>query len=480
MRDRWLTGVETADAAAGPSIRVRDPASDAVIATLPKAGAREAAAAMHAAARALETWRTVPAATRARILHRASDALLERLEDLSRLITLECGKPLKESQGEVRYAADYLRGAAEEAVRLADQVFDPRRPGVRAIAVHEPIGVCAAITPWNFPMAMLARKVAPALAAGCTMVAKPAEETPLSAFALADVLVSGGLPPGVLNVIVGDAPEIAATWLADPRLRKLTFTGSTETGRMLLRGAADQVVRCSMELGGHAAFILLPGADLDAAVAGAMAAKFRNAGQTCICPNRFLVHRDLASAFAARLAMAAAELLVGPGIEPASNMGPLIHDDAVIKVRRHVQDALDRGGRLVTGGHTLPLPNRPNRFFLPTVITECHPEMLCFREETFGPVAPIMAVASADEAVAVANASPWGLAGYVFGPTEAAESVARSLACGVVGVNEAAPSNAYAPFGGVKWSGFGREGGCWGVREYLSVKYLAVRQADGR
>lgn len=480
MRDRWLIGAEAVDAGHGRPIQVRDPSSDAVIATLPGAGAREAALALDAAARALEAWRMVPAGTRAAILERAADALLERLEDLSRLITLECGKPLKESQGEVRYAADYLRSAAEQAVRLVDEPFDAHRAGVRAIAVHEPIGVCAAITPWNFPLAMLARKVAPALAAGCTMVAKPAEETPLSALALADTLRSCGLPAGAINVIAGDAPAIAATWLADPRLRKLTFTGSTETGRVLLRGAADQVVRCSMELGGHAAFILLPGADLDAAVAGAVAAKFRNAGQTCIGPNRFLVHQDLASAFAARLAMAAADMVVGPGIEPASNMGPLIHDDAVTKVRRHVQDALDRGGRLVTGGHTLPLPNRPNRFFLPTVITECHPEMLCFRQETFGPVAPIMAVASADEAVAVANASPWGLAGYVFGPTKAAESVARRLACGVVGVNEAAPSNAYAPFGGVKWSGYGREGGCWGVREYLSVKYLAVRQADGR
>jgi succinate-semialdehyde dehydrogenase/glutarate-semialdehyde dehydrogenase len=479
MRDRWLIGAEAVDAAAGPPIHVRDPASDSVIATLPRAGVREAAWAMDVASRSLETWRLVPTATRAAILQRAADTLLARRDDLARVITLESGKPLLESQGEVRYAADYLRSAAEQAERLADEHLDPHRPDVGAIAVHEPIGVCAAITPWNFPLAMLARKVAPALAAGCTVLAKPAEETPLSALALADALLACELPSGVLNVIAGDAPAIASTWLADPRLRKLTFTGSTETGRLLLRGAADQVVRCSMELGGHAAFIVLPGADLDAAVAGAMAAKFRNAGQTCICPNRLLVHRSLAAPFAARLAMAASQLVVGPGTEPASNMGPLIHDDALTKVRLHVQDALDRGGRLVAGGHTLSLPHRPDRFFLPTVITACHPEMLCFREETFGPVAPIMTVGSAEEAVSVANASPWGLAGYVFGPADAAESVARRLACGVVGVNEAAPSNAYAPFGGVKWSGFGREGGRWGVREYLSVKYLAIRKAGG-
>jgi succinate-semialdehyde dehydrogenase/glutarate-semialdehyde dehydrogenase len=307
------------------------------------------------------------------------------------------------------------------------------------------------------------------------MVAKPAEETPLSALAFGETLQACGLPPGALNIIAGDPAAIASTWLADPRIRKLTFTGSTEVGRLLARAAADQLVRCSMELGGHAAFIVLEGADLEAAVQGAMTAKFRNAGQTCICPNRFLVHRSLASAFAARLALAAADLMVGPGLEPATRVGPLINDAGVAKVRRHVADALAQGAELVCGGDTVRLPHRPDRFFEPTVLAHCHTDMLCFHEETFGPVAPIMAVSDAAQAIDIANASPWGLAGYVFGPAAEAERVARELACGVVGVNEAAPSNAHAPFGGVKWSGYGREGGRWGLDEYLTVKYLAIR-----
>jgi succinate-semialdehyde dehydrogenase/glutarate-semialdehyde dehydrogenase len=435
----------------------------------------QAHSAVNEAARALPAWAAGATTRRAGLLRDAASAMERRLEELAKLVTLESGKPLSEARGEVRYSMEYLRSAAEQAEALQDEPFDSRRPGLRGVAAREPIGVCAAVTPWNFPIAMLARKVAPALAAGCTVVAKPAEETPLSALAFTEVLVDCGLPEGVLNTIAGEPGPIVDTWLADPRVRKLTFTGSTEVGRMLLRKAADQIVRCSMELGGHAAFIVLPGADLDAAVAGAMAAKFRNAGQTCICPNRFLVDRSLAAAFATRLALAASNLTLGPGIEAATQIGPLINDAGVNKVRAHVADALAQGARLVCGGATRPLPNRPDRFFEPTVLADCHPEMLCFREETFGPVAPVMAIADADEAIAIANATPWGLAGYVYGPPDRAEAVARRLACGVAGVNEAAPSNAYAPFGGVKWSGYGREGGRWGVDEYLTVKYLAIR-----
>ena len=475
MRDRWLIGGEWTDADAHAWLEVRDPASDERVTRVPCAGAMQATRCVEAAARALPGWRSTAPTERARVLATCADRMGAALDPLARLVTLECGKPLAEAQGEVRYAADYLRSAAEQAAELSDESFDARRSGVRAVAVHEPLGVCAAITPWNFPLAMLARKAAPALAAGCTMVAKPAEETPLSALAFGDLLVQAGLPPGAFNAIVGDAPAIAAAWLADGRVRKLSFTGSTEVGRLLARAAADQLVRCSLELGGHAAFIVLPGADLDAAVQGAIAAKFRNAGQTCICPNRFLVHRPVASEFAARLALAASELGVGPGLDPATRIGPLINDAGVEKVRRHVEDALARGARLVCGGETRALPNRPDRFFEPTVLADCHPEMLCFREETFGPVAPIMAIADAEQAVQVADSSPWGLANYVFGPAAEAERVARALACGVVGVNEAAPSNAHAPFGGVKWSGYGREGGRWGIDEYLTVKYLAIR-----
>ncbi len=454
---------------------VLDPASDETIAVLPMAGAAEATRAVDAASSALVSWRLRPAAERAALLRRAADAMVTDIETLARTVTLESGKPLAEARGEVRYAADYLRSAAEQAPLPTDEPFEGHRAGVRTLAIREPIGVCAAVTPWNFPVAMLARKAAPALAAGCTMIAKPAEETPLSAIAFERTLKACGLPDGVVSVVVGDPGTIVSTWLADPRVRKLTFTGSTETGRLLLRQAADQIVRCSMELGGHAAFIVLEGADVGAAVAGAMAAKFRNAGQTCICPNRFLVHESLASEFTARLALAAASLVVGPGLEPATQVGPLINDAGVDKVRRHVADALANGARLVCGGSTHPLPNRPDRFFEPTVLADCRPDMLCFREETFGPVAPIATIHSADEAVAIANASPWGLAGYVFGPGPQAEAAARGLACGVAGVNEAAPSNPYAPFGGVKWSGYGREGGRWGIDEYMTVKYLAIR-----
>ena len=479
MRNRWLVNGAWCDGDTGSTFDVRDPASDAIVATLPRAGATLATAAVDAASRALPTWAALPFDTRAEHLRRAADAMTAAQRELATLVTQECGKPLAEAEGEVRYAADYLRSAAEQSQALQQEVFDAHRPGVRAIAVPEPVGVCAMITPWNFPIAMLARKAAPALAAGCTVVAKPAEETPLSALAFAELMLQAGVPAGALNVVAGDAPAIGAAWLADPRVRKLSFTGSTEVGRMLMRGAAEQVIRCSMELGGHAAFIVLEGADVPAAVQGALAAKFRNAGQTCICPNRFLVHRSIAGAFTAQLALAAADLMVGPGTDPATRVGPLINDEAVRKVRNHVADALQRGARLVVGGDTRRLPNRPDRFFEPTVLADCHPEMLCFQEETFGPVAPVMSVSSADDAIRIANASPWGLAGYVFGPTAEAERVARQLACGVVGVNEPAPSNAYAPFGGVKWSGFGGEGGRWGIGEYLTTKFLAVReQAD--
>ncbi|NBX24848.1 MAG: NAD-dependent succinate-semialdehyde dehydrogenase [Planctomycetes bacterium] len=476
MRDRWLIDGHWLGDRCAAWLTVHDPATGAEIARVPSAGETEARQCVDAAAAAGRGWAAQPAEVRADLLDRAAETLDRRLADLARGITLECGKPLRESEGEVRYSSDYLRSAAREIRTLHEEPFETGRAGTRGVAVHEPIGVCAAVTPWNFPLAMLARKVAPAVAAGCTVVAKPAEETPLSALAFAEALQASGLPPGVLNVIVGEPAPIVDTWLADPRVRKLTFTGSTETGRLLLRGAAEQVIRCSMELGGHAAFIVLAGADVDQAVAGAMAAKFRNAGQTCICPNRFLVHRSIATAFTARLALAAAELVPGRGVDPASTLGPLINDAGVGKVRRHVADAVMRGARLVSGGQTEPLPGCLDRFFLPTVLADCGPDMLCFREETFGPVAPVMPVSDAEEAVRVANASPWGLAGYVFGPRPEAEAVARRLACGVVGVNEAAPSNARAPFGGVKWSGFGREGGPWGLMEYLTVKYLAIGQ----
>lgn len=458
---------------------VLDPASDTVIASVPMCGASEALSALNSAFEFQPQWEATPPAQRADVLRATAAMVVARKDSLARIITQECGKPLAEAAGEVQYSADYFSSAANEIHALNDTHLDLQRPGVRGVVRHRAVGVCAAITPWNFPLAMLARKVAPALAAGCAQLAKPAEETPLSAFALAEILLECGLPPRCLHVLSGDAKAIATTWLMDGRVRKLSFTGSTDTGRLLLRQCAQEIVRCSMELGGHAAFIILADADIDLAVKGALQAKFRNAGQTCICPNRFLVHESIASEFTARVAVAAAQLKIAPGMEAGSQIGPLIHDAAVEKVRSHVADALARGGKLICGGQTKQLPDLPDRFFEPTVIANCDPSMLCFTQETFGPVIPIMSVTSQKEAIDVANSSPFGLAGYVFGGSDSStRSVAQQLQCGVVGVNEAAPSNARAPFGGVKYSGYGREGGAWGLMEYVTTQYLALRSLD--
>lgn len=479
METRNLIAGRWTDISSSGAIEVVDPASDTVIARVPMCGASEALSALNSAFEFQPQWEATPPAQRAAVLHATNKLLVARKDSLARIITQECGKPLAEAAGEVQYSADYFSCAANEMHALNEMEIELARPGVRGVVRHRAVGVCAAITPWNFPLAMLARKIAPALAAGCAQLAKPAEETPLSAFALAEILLECGLPPQCLHVLTGDAKSIATTWLMDGRVRKLSFTGSTETGRLLLRQCAQEIVRCSMELGGHAAFIVLADADLELAVQGAMQAKFRNAGQTCICPNRFLVHEDIASEFTARVAVAAAQLKIAPGMEADSKIGPLIHDAAIEKVRAHVADALARGGKLVCGGRTKEIPDRPDRFYEPTVIANCDPSMMCFEEETFGPVIPIMSVSSEREAIEVANSSPFGLAGYVFGGNDkTARGVAQQLRCGVIGVNEAAPSNARAPFGGVKLSGFGREGGVWGLMEYVTTQYLALRSLD--
>ena len=479
METRNLIAGRWTDISSSGAMEVVDPASDKVIARVPMCGASEALSALNSAYEFQPQWEATPPAQRAAVLHATAKLLVARKDALARIITQECGKPLAEAAGEVQYSADYFSCAANEIRALNEMEIALDRPGVRGVVRHRAVGVCAAITPWNFPLAMLARKVAPALAAGCVQLAKPAEETPLSAFALAEILLECGLPPQCLHVLTGDAKSIATTWLMDGRVRKLSFTGSTETGRLLLRQCAQEIVRCSMELGGHAAFIVLADADLELAVQGAMQAKFRNTGQTCICPNRFLVHEDIASDFTARVAVAAAQLKIAPGMEADSKIGPLIHDAAVDKVRSHVTDALARGGKLVCGGRTKEIPDHPDRFYEPTVIANCNPSMLCFEEETFGPVIPIMSVSSEREAIEVANSSPFGLAGYVFGGNDKTTlAVAQQLQCGVIGVNEAVPSNARAPVGGVKWSGFGREGGVWGLMEYVTTQYLALRRLD--
>ena len=408
METRNLIAGRWTDISSSGAMEVVDPASDKVIARVPMCGASEALSALNSAYEFQPQWEATPPAQRAAVLHATAKLLVARKDALARIITQECGKPLAEAAGEVQYSADYFSCAANEIHALNEMEIALDRPGVRGVVRHRAVGVCAAITPWNFPLAMLARKVAPALAAGCVQLAKPAEETPLSAFALAEILLECGLPPQCLHVLTGDAKSIATTWLMDGRVRKLSFTGSTETGRLLLRQCAQEIVRCSMELGGHAAFIVLADADLELAVQGAMQAKFRNTGQTCICPNRFLVHEDIASEFTARVAVAAAQLKIAPGMEADSKIGPLIHDAAVDKVRSHVTDALARGGKLVCGGRTKEIPDHPDRFYEPTVIANCNPSMLCFEEETFGPVIPIMSVSSEREAIEVANSSPFG------------------------------------------------------------------------
>ena len=453
-------------------IEVRDPATGQVIGSVPSGGAREATAALDRAAAALPEWRSRAPAQRAGVLRAAEALMRASKERLAQVITSENGKPLEESRGEVEYSADYLASAAEEAGRLEAESIRARRPDRRLRAIPGPVGVVGAITPWNFPLAMIARKTAPALAAGCTQVAKPSELTPLSAIAFAELLAEAGLPSGCVNIVTGDAASISNAWFADGRMRKLSFTGSTGTGRILMHAAAQHIVRLSLELGGHAPFIVLADADIDGAVAAAMAGKFRVAGQTCVCPNRFIVHESVHDAFAERLAAAAGTLAVGRGSDPATKVGPLINADAVAKVERHIADAVAGGGTLLCGGGRVRIEGCLDRFVAPTVISNVRHDCLAFREETFGPLAPIARVSSTEAAIALANASPWGLAAYVMTRDAGTlERVGAELRCGIIGGNVGVISDAYAPFGGCGWSGFGREGGRWGVEEYVSWTY---------
>ncbi len=453
-------------------IDVRDPATGQVIGSVPAGGAREAIEALGRAAAALPMWRAHAPGERAAVLRSAESLMRKSRDRLAAIITSENGKPLEESRGEVDYSADYLASAAEEAERLHPETIRARRPDRRLRAIPDPVGVVGAITPWNFPLAMIARKTAPALAAGCTQVAKPSELTPLSAIAFAELLAQAGLPSGCVNIVTGDAAAISGAWFSDGRMRKLSFTGSTETGRILMHAAAQHIVRLSLELGGHAPFIVLGDADVDAAVSAAMAGKFRVAGQTCVCPNRFIVHASVYDAFAERLAAAASTLAVGKGSDPATKVGPLIDDAAVDKVERHIADAVAGGGAVLCGGGRVRVEGCLDRFVAPTVIAGVRHDCLAFREETFGPLAPIARVQSTEDAIALANSSPWGLAAYVMTRDAGTlERVGAELRCGIVGGNVGVISDAYAPFGGCGWSGFGREGGRWGVEEYVSWTY---------
>ncbi|GAB2585566.1 NADP-dependent succinate-semialdehyde dehydrogenase [Ramlibacter solisilvae] len=460
------------DADSGETIAVDNPATGGRLGTVPRMGAAETRRAIEAAHAAAAGWRSRTGKERAAILRRWFELIMQNQEDLARLMTAEQGKPLAESRGEIAYAASFIEWFAEEAKRIYGDTIPGHAPDKRIVVLKQPIGVCAAITPWNFPAAMITRKAGPALAAGCTMVLKPASQTPFTALALCVLAEQAGVPKGVLSCVTGAAGAIGGELTSNPLVRKLSFTGSTEIGKVLLAQCAGTVKKTSMELGGNAPFIVFDDADLDAAVRGAIISKYRNAGQTCVCANRLLVQDGVYEAFAAKLAQAVAALRVGRGDEPGVEIGPLIDAKAIEKVEQHVADAKARGARVITGGARAPLGGN---FYSPTVLAEATPDMLIFREETFGPVAPLFRFKTEAEAIAMANDTEFGLASYFYGRDIARVwRVAEALEYGMVGINEGLISTEVAPFGGVKESGLGREGSKYGIEDYLELKYLCM------
>ena len=460
------------DADNGKTHAVTNPATGELIGTIPDCGAAETRRAIEAANAAWPAWRKKTAKERAAVLRKWSDLILENTDDLALLMTTEQGKPLAESKGEVIFGASFIEWFAEEGKRVAGDTLASPWPDRRLIVTKEPIGVCAAITPWNFPNAMITRKAGPALAAGCPMVLKPAEATPFSALALAVLAERAGVPPGVFSVVTGSPREIGGEKTSNPIVRKLTFTGSTGVGRLLMEQCAPTIKKLSLELGGNAPFIVFDDADLDAAVEGAIASKYRNAGQTCVCANRIYVQDGVYDAFAEKFVAAVAQLKVGYGTEPGVTQGPLIDDKAVLKVEEHVADALSKGGRLLMGGKRHALGHG---FFEPTVIADVTSDMRVAGEETFGPLAPLFRFHTDDEAVALANSTEFGLASYFYSrDIGRVWRVAEGLESGMVGVNTGLISNEIAPFGGVKQSGLGREGSVYGMDDYLVVKYICM------
>jgi succinate-semialdehyde dehydrogenase / glutarate-semialdehyde dehydrogenase len=462
------------DAEEGRRFDVTDPATDAAFANVPDSGPADARAAVDAAHAAFTTWRAVPAKQRAQIIKRWNDLIVAHQEDLGRLISREQGKPLAEGRGEVAYAASYVEWFAEEATRANGDVIPAPVVGRRMFALKEPVGVVAVITPWNFPAAMIARKIAPALAAGCTVVAKPAEDTPLTSLALVKLAEEAGVPAGVLNIVTASrqrAAEVVDVWLDDPRVRKISFTGSTPVGKHLARRSADTLKKLSLELGGNAPFIVFDDADLDAAVDGLMAGKFRNGGQTCVSPNRVFVQAGVHDRFIDKLGARIAALKVGPASDEGSQIGPMINAKAVDKIERHVKDAVDGGARVVVGGKRLAALG-PN-FFAPTLLVGASATMACSCEETFGPVVPVTRFETEDVVIAAANGTPFGLAGYFYSQdVSRIWRIADALETGLVGINEGALAAEAAPFGGVKESGYGREGSVHGLDDYISLKYV--------
>ncbi len=471
-REANLIGGEWVGADSGKTIEVRDPATGEAIGTVPNCGRAETARAIEAAHAAYPAWRAKLAAERAQALRKLAALIEENKEELAMLLTTEQGKPLAESRGEVAGSAAYTLWFAEEARRVYGDVIPTPWQGRRILVTKEPVGVVAAITPWNFPSSMIARKLGPALAVGCTIVIKPAKQTPYSGLAWGVLCEKAGIPPGVVNILTGGASEIGGELTSNPLVKKVTFTGSTETGKLLVQQSASTMKRTSMELGGNAPFIVFDDADLDAAVEGAMASKYRNTGQTCVCANRFIVQAGVYDAFAEKLAAATRALKVGRGFEPGVQQGPLIDANALAKVEEHVADAVKKGGRVVIGGKRHSLGGT---FFEPTVIANVTPDMAVAREETFGPVAPLFKFKSEDEAVRMANATEYGLACYFYTrDLGRAFRVSEALEYGQVGVNAGVITTEVAPFGGVKESGVGREGSKYGVDEYVNVKYVCV------
>jgi succinate-semialdehyde dehydrogenase / glutarate-semialdehyde dehydrogenase len=460
------------EAASGRTITVKNPASGEPVGSVPSLSAAETRAAIEAAHRAQAPWRRLLAKERAAILRRLFELMLANTEDLAVIMTAEQGKPLAESKGEIAYAASFIEWFAEEAKRVYGDTIPQNAAGRRIIVQKEPIGVFAAITPWNFPAAMITRKAGPGWAAGCTGVIRPASQTPFSALALAVLAERAGMPPGVCNVITGAAGELGGELTANPLVRKLTFTGSTEVGAKLLAQCAPTIKKTSMELGGNAPLIIFDDADLDAAVTGTINSKFRNTGQTCVCANRILVQEGVYDAFSAKLKTAVEALKVGNGMEPGVTQGPLINADAVAKVEEHIADALAKGARVVTGGAR---HERGGNFFEPTVLAGVPHDALIFREETFGPVAPLFRFTTEEEAIRLANDTEFGLASYFYArDVGRIFRVAEALEYGIVGINEGIISTEVAPFGGVKSSGLGREGSKYGIEDYLEIKYLAL------
>jgi succinate-semialdehyde dehydrogenase/glutarate-semialdehyde dehydrogenase len=460
------------EADGGKTVIVKNPATGEAIGEVPAMGQSETRRAIEAAARALPLWRGMLAKERAAILRKLNDLMMANADDLAVIMTAEQGKPLSESKGEIAYAASFIEWFAEEGKRIYGDTIPQNAKGRRILVLKEPIGVFAAITPWNFPSAMITRKAGPGWAAGCTGVIRPASQTPFSALALAVLAERAGMPPGVCNILTGPSGPMGAELTSNPLVRKLSFTGSTEVGAKLLSMCAPTIKKTSMELGGNAPFIVFDDADLDAAVVGAMASKYRNTGQTCVCANRLLVQDGVYDAFAAKLKATVEAMKVGNGMEPGVLQGPLINAAAVAKVEEHIADALKRGANVVTGGHRHKLGGN---FFEPTILANVPGDAMIFREETFGPVAPLFRFKTEQEAIKLANDTEFGLASYFYArDVGRIFRVAEALEYGIVGINEGIISTEVAPFGGMKASGLGREGSKYGIEDYLEIKYLAL------